>query len=185
MLKELEKCLKTEQKDKTIFDIVVYGSTVKGKNKPNDLDLLIIFKTGSLKERLDKIQLIKRKIKLNINLDIKGILWEELFQEGFFARAGIIREGISLFNSKPFAEKMGFKGNSLFIYNLKNKNHTEKVKFNYILSGRGGPGMVKKLSGQHLTSGMIIIPVKNSLEFEEILKMHQINYSKKNILIEE
>src|SRR3989338_8909452 len=101
MLKELKKYLKNYKKDKNIFDIVVYGSGVKGKAVPNDIDIAVIFKEGSLKERLAKIQSIKKKIKLGKNIDIKGIVWEEMFQEQFFARSGIFLEGISLFDGKP------------------------------------------------------------------------------------
>ena len=184
MLKELKKCLKNEKKDKTIFDIIIYGSSVKSKIKPGDIDILIIFREGTLKERLAKIQTIKKKIKQEKKLDMKGILLEELFQEQFFARTGIFHEGISLFNLKPFSQKIGFKGFVLYNYALKNKTHTEKVKFNYVLSGRNDIGMVKLLEGKHLAPGIIQIPTKNSLEFEQILEKHNINYSKKNILIQ-
>ena len=56
MLKELRKWLKSEKADKAIFDIVLYGSAVKGKYKPADIDIVVIFKEGTLKERLQKIQ---------------------------------------------------------------------------------------------------------------------------------
>ncbi|MBI2109668.1 nucleotidyltransferase domain-containing protein [Candidatus Woesearchaeota archaeon] len=184
MLKELKKCVKAEKKDRTIFDIVLYGSVVKGKQVPNDLDIVVIFREGSLKERLTKIQLIKKKIISEKKIDIKGILWEDLFQEPFFARSGILVEGISLFDNKPFSRKIGFEGFVIFIYNLKNKSHTEKVKFNYILSGRKERGIVEKMEGNHLAPGVIQIPIKNSLEFEDILKKHSIIYSKKSHLIQ-
>ena len=183
MLKELKKYLKPEKQDKTILDIVVYGSAVKGKTVPRDFDIIVIFREGTLKERLTKIQSIKKNIKLE-KIDIKGILWEELFQEEFFARSGIFLEGISLFDEKPFSHKVGFEGFTLFVYDLRDKSHTEKVKFNYVLSGRKGAGIVKMLEGKHLAPGIIQIPIKNSLEFEEILKMHNISYSKKNVLIQ-
>jgi len=83
------------------------------------------------------------------------------------------------------SSKIGFLGFSLFVYNLKDKTHTEKVKFNYVLSGRGSEGMVKKLNGVHLAPGAVQIPIKNSLEFEEVLKLHKVEYSKKNVLVED
>lgn len=184
MLKELKKWLKSEKIDKTIFDIVLYGSVAKGKLKPADIDIIVIFRNGSLKERLQKIQNIKKKIKAEINMDIKGILWEELFQEQFFARSGIILEGISLFDEKPFSYKIDFEGFVLFIYDLRDKSHTEKVKFNYVLSGRKDIGMVKRLEGKHVAPGVIQIPIKNSVEFEEMLKTHNINYSKQGCLVQ-
>ena len=73
MLKKLKKILKSE-KGKSIFDIVLYGSAVKGKSKPQDIDILVIFKYGSLKERLNKIQEIKNKLKrLELNIDVKAL----------------------------------------------------------------------------------------------------------------
>lgn len=184
MLKKLRKCLKSEKKDNDIFDIVIYGSSMKGKTEPNDIDIMVIFKKGKLKDRLEKIQSIKKKIRLDKKIDIKGMLLEELFQEHFFNRSGIFFEGVSIFNGKPFSNKIDFKSFTLFTYNLRNKTHNEKVKFNYILSGRKDTGVVEWLEGKHISPGSIQIPIKNSLEFEEILKKHKISYSKKNILIQ-
>jgi|SRR3989344_2004716 len=182
MLTKLKNYLKAEQKDPALFDLVLYGSEAKGKSMPQDIDLAVIFKSGTLKERLAKIQTLKKKIPLNEKIDIKGILWEELFQEEFFGRSGIFLEGISLFDGKPFAHKIGFAGQVIFIYNLHNKSHTQKVKFNYLLSGRKSIGIIKKLNGKHLAHGVITIPINNSIEFEEVLHKHTINYSKMNIL---
>ena len=180
MLTELRKSLKNEKKDQTIFDIVIFGSAVKGKSRPNDIDIMVIFREGKLKERLNQIQKIKKKIKIKV--DLKGILWEELFQKEFFGRTGIFLEGISLFDGQSFSKKIGFLPSVIFLYNLKDKTHNEKVKFNYLLSGRGTQGMVKRLGGKHLSPGVIEIPIKNSSEFEEILKDNGIKYSKREVL---
>ncbi|MBT4538775.1 nucleotidyltransferase domain-containing protein [Candidatus Woesearchaeota archaeon] len=184
MLKELKKCLKNELKENDIFDIVVYGSMVKGKARPGDIDILVIFTQGTLKERLSKLQVIKKKIKFD-NVDVKAVLWNELFDPAFFAKTGIFLEGVSLKNLKKFSLKIGFSAFSLFTYNLKDKLHREKVKFNYVLSGRGSEGIVKKLAGEHLGPGVIKIPIGFSLEFEDVLTMHKINFKKNNILVED
>jgi|SRR3989344_97293 len=184
MLEELRKCLKNKN-DKTIFDILVYGSSVKGKDKPNDLDILVIFRRGNLKERLLKIQEIKNDFKsINKKIDIKGILLEELFDANFFGRSGVFIEGISLIDEKKFSEKINFSGFSLFVYSLKEKSHTEKVKFNYILSGRNSKGIIELFNGLHIAPGVIQIPIVKSLEFEEILKKNNVVFEKKNILVE-
>tara|TARA_Y100000310_G_C20670653_1_gene810083 strand:- start:1001 stop:1555 length:555 start_codon:yes stop_codon:yes gene_type:complete len=183
MLSKLRKCLLNEKKNKKIFDIVVYGSIVKGKQQSSDIDIAVIFREGSLKDRLEEIQSIKKQIKNSRKIDIKGILWEELFKQEFFARSGIFLEGISIFDGKPFANKMDFTAFSIFVYSLKNKTHTEKVKFNYILAGRGKKGMIEHLEGKHLAPGVVQIPMRNALEFEEILNRNGINFEKKEILI--
>tara|TARA_Y100000310_G_scaffold153608_1_gene153026 strand:+ start:8278 stop:8835 length:558 start_codon:yes stop_codon:yes gene_type:complete len=184
MLKKLKKCLKTEKKDTNIFDIVVYGSLVKGKSNPSDIDIVVIFNQGTLKERLEKIQVMKKRINISIKIDIKGILFMELFDDNFFARSGIFLEGISLFDGKPISKKIGFESFVLFVYNLKNKSHTEKVKFNYVLSGRNDIGMIKRLNGEHVAPGVVKIPIEHSLEFEDVLKLHEVSYSTNNVLVE-
>ena len=184
MLKELRHWLKHEKQDRSIFDIVLYGSAMKGASSPNDLDIIVIFREGTLSERLSKIQSLKQKIKLSQKIDIKGILLGELFQESFFARSGIFFEGISIFTGKPFAYKIGFVGRTLFSYTLRDKSHAQKVKFDYLLSGRGGIGLIKKFDGKHLGPGIVLIPSRHCLKFEEIMKRNQIEYSKNNILIE-
>ena len=185
MLKLLKKCLDSEKKDKTIFDIVVYGSSVKGKADARDLDIAVIFLEGTLRERLDKIQAIKNKLKQKITkkIDIKQILLQDLFSSDFLARTGILLEGESVFKGKKFCETLGFKAFSLFWYTLKGLTHSQKVKFNYILAGRNSlKGMLKNLEGERLANGAVKIPIQNSIEFEEVLKANKIEHKKKDIL---
>tara|TARA_Y100000310_G_C20395645_1_gene674973 strand:- start:70 stop:627 length:558 start_codon:yes stop_codon:yes gene_type:complete len=185
MLTKLKKWLSDAKRDKTIFDVVLYGSAAKGKELPNDLDILVLFREGSLKERLNKIQILKKKVRYNGKVDIKGILWEDLFKEEFFARSGIFLEGISILDGKPFSQKIDYNGFSLFVYNLKKKTHTEKVKFNYVLSGRNTKGIIEMLEGKHLAPGVVQVPIKNALEFEDVLKKNEVTFEKKNILIQQ
>jgi len=182
MLTLSKSLLKKIKDDRSILDVAEYGSAVKGKLGPKDIDLIIIFRQTTLKERLEKIQELKKEITDRQKLDLKGILWEELFSESFFARSGIILEGISLIDGKPIAAKLDFQASTLFIHDLKNKPHTEKVKFNYILRGRSGMGFIERLKGTHLAPGVVQIPIASSLEFEEMLNTHNIQFTKKNIL---
>ncbi len=185
MLKLLKKLLESEKKDRAIFDIVVYGSLVKGKTSAGDIDLAVIFLEGALRERLDKIQVIKNKIKTRISkeLDIKQVLLTDLFSSDFLARTGILLEGESVFKNKKFCETLGFRAFSLFWYDLKGLTHTQKVKFNYLLAGRSGfKGMILRLEGERLANGAVKIPIQHSIEFEEILKTNNVNYRKKDIL---
>jgi len=185
MLKTLKKYLESEKKDKNIFDIILYGSYVKGKEKARDTDILVIFLEGLLRGRLIKIQKIKEKLKNKIkNIDIKQILIQDLFSSNFLARTGIFTTGVSIFKEKQFCEILGFNSFSLFWYNLKGLTHSQKVKFNYILAGRGTKGLIKELDGERLVNGAVKIPIKNSLEFEEVLKSNKINYKKKDVLFE-
>jgi predicted nucleotidyltransferase len=173
------------EKEERIFDIIIYGSLAKGKEEARDVDILAIFLEGTLRERLDRIQEIKQKIKkiTDKEIDIKQIMLRELFSAEFLARTAILTEGISAFNNKKFCETLGLKSYTLFWYDLKGLSHTQKVKFNYILSGRNTlQGIIKEFSGERIASGAIKIPTQHTLEFEEILKNNKVNYKKKEIL---
>lgn len=185
ILEKLKKCLKDEKRE-NIFDIVVFGSLVKGKVNPRDADVLVIFLHGSLKERLDAIQEIKNKLKpkLDLSIDIKQALLKDLFSSDFLARTGILLEGFSIFHNKKFSQTLGFDSFAIFWYNLKKLSHTQKIKFDYILAGRNQKGIIEVLHGIRLASGVVKIPIEHSLEFEEVLKNNQVNYNKKNILEE-
>lgn len=184
-LEKLKKYLKDERRE-SIFDIVIFGSLLKGKPSPRDIDILVIFLQGALKERLDTIQEIKNRLKpkFELNIDIKQALLKDLFSPEFLARTGVLLEGYSIFQNRKFCQTLGFDPYTIFWYDLKGLTHTQKVKFNYILAGRNQKGVIVLLKGQRLAKGVIKIPIEHSLEFEIILKNNSVSYNKKNILEE-
>jgi len=109
---------------------------------------------------------------------------KDFFSPGFFARTGVLLEGFSIFNNKPFSETMGFKAFSIFSYTLSGLTHTQKIKIGYILKGRGSKGLIEQLNGKRLGSGAIKVPIETSIEFEEALQKNNIDYKKKNVLEE-
>ena len=168
---------------KEIFDIAIYGSFVKGKNDFNDVDIIIIFIETNLEKRLEIGQKFKERIKEEIkNIDIKTMNIKELFDANFLARQGLLIAGISLIKNKRLAEILGFKGYSLFTYNLKNLNHNDKTKFTYILIGRNSEGIIKSLKGKQLGKGAVKIPIENSSQFSEFLDKWKVEYRKSDIL---
>lgn len=187
MQKDYLNCLISESKKfakrNNIFDIVLYGSSVKGKLEAEDVDILLIFEEKSLKERSEIAQNFKDRIKGILKLDIKTINLKEFFEKDFLASQGVITEGYSLLYNEKFSKRLGFIGYSIFMYNLKNLNHNEKTKFTYALIGRRGEkGMLKQIDAVSLGRGAVKIPVENSIIFEDFLKKWNLNYKKENIL---
>lgn len=176
-------CRKFKKEHKGVFDIVIYGSYVKGKLDFNDVDLMIIFYDLPLNKRLERAQDLKSIIKKEIrHIDIKTMNFEDFFDESFFARQGLLIEGKSLIKNKMLAELLGFKGFSIFSYNLKNLDHNKKTQFTYALSGRNSEGVLKLLQGISLGRGAVKIPIEHSIEFEQFLQKWNIDYKRKNIL---
>jgi len=170
--------------NKNIFDIVIYGSSIKSKEFPRDTDIAIIFFDKSLKERLEISQNFKNLIKDKIpNPDVKGINLSEFLDSSFMARQGILVEGKSLITNSPLSLKIGFDSYFLFTYSLKNLNLNEKTKFTYALIGRTNKGMIEKTKAKSLGKGVFIVPVETSVLFEDFLKEWKINFELKKILI--
>lgn len=172
---------KSLESDSAIFDIVLYGSRERGAPDARDEDILVIFTTGSLKERLIKLQAIKTTLQGD-KVDIKQVLLTELFDPHFLARTGVLSEGSSVMTGKPFAQRLGFEPYSLFCYSLSTMPHREKVSFNYLLAGRTTEGILKQLQAIRLVPGVIRVPIKNSYTFEQILKQNRVAYRKTTIL---
>ncbi len=183
-LKHLISESKKFAQKKEIFDIVLYGSFVKGKEKPKDIDILILFEKTPLKERTEIAYEFKVLISKNHKIDVKTINLKELFEKEFLARQGVLIEGYSLLHKEKFSERFGFKGYSLFTYNLKNFDHNKKTRFIYALIGRRKEkGILKQLNIISCGKGVYEVPIENSLIFEEFLKKWNVEYHKKNILI--
>jgi predicted nucleotidyltransferase len=194
MQKELLNYLELESKKvytEKIFDIVLYGSFVKSKENPNDLDIAVVFFDEKLEEQLNFIQLFKSNLKKNTsefksvlsNLDLKALNLKELFDKNFIARSGIVVEGYSLLGRELFSFKMGFKGYSVFSYSLKDLNHNQKTKFTYALIGRTQKGILSNLKAIVLGKGAVAIPIEQSYYFEDFLKKWSVSYKIKNSLV--
>ncbi len=184
-LKSLKLISRRFFRNEKLFDIILYGSVVKGKDEPRDIDIALIFLDAGIKERLEIAQKFKKNLPKGLKFDIQTLNAADFFDAGFFARHGILIEGYSLVSNKKFSEKLGFKGYSLFSYKLGNLDHNKKTLFIYSLSGRGETeGMVKKVNGESIGRGAFFVPIENSLIFEQFLDKWRIKYLKRNILVQ-
>ena len=183
-LKSLESISKKFSEKEKLFDIILYGSAVKGKDEPRDIDIVLIFFDKEIRERLDIVQQFKSLLPKTLRFDIQTLNVNDFFDVSYFARQGILVEGYSLVSGRKFSDKLGFKGHSLFSYNLGNLNHNKKTQFIYSLSGRGKEeGMVKKVEALVVGKGAFMVPIENTSMFEEFLEKWNLKYSKKNILV--
>ncbi len=189
-LKLLESESKKLKRKEDIFDVILYGSYIKGKRKPNDLDIMIIFNEVSLEKQLESIQKFKESVlkekEFEIKkLDVKSINLRELFNKNILSRQGVLTGGLSLIDNTFFAKKLGFIAKTLFTYKLKNLSNTEKTRFSFALNGRRNEkGLFKKLNLQKLGKNVFLSPIKNSDLIKEFLEKWKIKFENKNILVE-
>src|SRR3989344_1657843 len=72
-LKSLESISKKLFEKEKLFDIILYGSAVKGKDEPRDIDIVIIFFDEEVRKRLDIAQEFKKYLPKELKLDIQTL----------------------------------------------------------------------------------------------------------------
>ena len=165
---------------KSIFDIVIYGSTVRGKTKIRDVDVAIIFgKEVSIGKKLGLAQVFKAQIKplLSYEIDVKCVSFSDFTDQTFMARAGILAEGYSLLKKSFLSVQFGFEPRTVFIYSLAGLSNSKKTTFQYILNGRRGQaGLLSSHNCRHLGSGAILVPLTHTEEFKQLFERQKIKY---------
>lgn len=144
--------------NKTVFDIVQFGSSIMENSLANDIDIAVIFQKIPLKDQLDRAQEIKKQLskELNIPIHIKSFDLYSFFDEANFAKEGILFYGKSLIFGDYFAKRFGFNPRTHIYYSLEKLEKKDKVKFHYMLKGKKGVyGLLKKYGGELLKPGLI------------------------------
>ena len=189
MLKELSKNTKLISKANKIFkdnkdeimDTVLFGSSMRGKEKPGDIDLLIIYKTKINSELNYRIKNEFEIIGFETDLESKS--YADLFKSDFLAREAYLSEGYSLVQKKFIADGFGYKPMVLFRYDIKNFNKSQRMRFYYSMYGRNSEGMLKRLGLYKFSERIIISPVEESERVKDYLNSWNIKYLEIPILL--
>jgi len=182
MLKSLGKSLKEKLKGtdlSEIADIFLFGSAVKGKDFPKDIDICIVFKNHIIKKKVAEIT--NKLYEYAIHASCIGT--DDFFRKPHPLAKTLLVEGVSILNGKPFIQNFGFSSYALYSYNLSKKKPSDKVKFVYLLKGRKEKGIVKRFGGLWIANSCFIIPVQRDSEMLIIFKKWEISYQRKEILI--
>lgn len=171
---------------KDIFDIVQFGSSLIEGNNPNDADIAVIFQKIPLKEQINQAQAIKKQLQKisDLPIHIKSFDLYSLFEPSNFAKESILF-GKSLISKDFFSRKFGLFPKLQIFYSLKKFEKKDKIKFNYMFSGKQGKyGLLKKYGGKLMRPGLIEIDplfeniflnaLKNSNSKFEIKKIFEI-----------
>lgn len=168
-----------------VFDIIQFGSSIIEGKTPNDIDIAIIFRKISLKEQLEQAQKIKKQLQQNSELPIhiKSFDFYTLFDKSNFSKDNILFYGMSLINKDYFSKKLGIFPKIQIQYSLKNLKKKDKVRFNYMLSGKkGNYGLLRKYSGRLLKPGLIEILPEHEDTFTSSIKKITSNFKIQKIL---
>ncbi len=174
-LKEkLNDIINSSKIDRTkIIDMVLFGSSVRGKTKSADLDVCVITRDGKFR---------------NVPTHVDGVHLTELGLSTFPGNSmwsTLLHEGISLKSGRPYYEHFGFEGKVLYWYDLKHLEQKDKVRFFYAMKGRNGKkGFVSEIGGTSLARGVIMAPVSNDDKMREFFDTWKVPYSRRRILVE-
>ncbi|MBU1103249.1 MAG: nucleotidyltransferase domain-containing protein [Nanoarchaeota archaeon] len=169
ILSKTRNKLKSLLKDKDALDVIVFGSTVKGKTTPNDVDIAVI---------------TNKKISLDYeDFHVSVLSPDEFFTGSSTLITTLLKEGYSLKNKKSFSETLGFRNKVLFTYTLSSLKNSAKVKIVNILRGKKTAGMVEECGGKWLAPQVFICPISSDRIFEQFFINSKIKFQKSYVLI--
>ncbi len=177
---KLKQVLKKHLKN-NIADIFIIGSSIKNKLKPNDLDLIVLFKEKNLKQVEDNLFEIKEGLDFIKSVHIEPIFADSMFSEGIFLT--LMHEGFSIRYSKPISDSLNLKSYSIFSYNLENLSKIDKVRFAQALYGRKGKGLLFESRGISLGAGSFMVDVGREELFKEFFIKWKVKYRRKRAFV--
>jgi len=171
---------------KDVFDIVQFGSSVIEGKEPKDIDVAVIFNKIPLKEQLNQAQEIKKQIeKLSeIPIHINSFDLYSLFESSNFAKEGILFNGKSIIHGDNFSKRFGLSSKIQIYYSLEKLKKKDKIRFNYMLNGKGGEyGLLREHGGEILRPGLIEINPEFENIFVESIKEFKVEFKVKGVLM--
>ena len=164
-------------------DIIVFGSVMRGKSDPKDLDVLMLFKKKINKD----IEYEFRKIASDVkNAAIISKTENNYTDTSFDAREGVLFEGYSLIKNKLVSSEYGFTPLGLFVYQTQTLSNVKKTRFYYALNGRAASkGIVDMLDGLRLSDNLIAFPLNKIEAAKEFFNFWELEYKYVPVLMPE
>ena len=171
-----------KENKRDILDIILFGSSVRGKEKPEDIDLLLIYKDKII---LDLSYKLRKMIEEhNLKVEIISKTYNESFSSTFLARTSILSEGFSITRNNGIAEGFGYSNFMLYKYSLKGFSKSDRMRFYYSLYGRNGNnGIIKNLNLSKFSGTILLSSIDKSEQVKEFFENWKINYIEIPILI--
>jgi predicted nucleotidyltransferase len=169
------KCKSILKKIK-IDDIIIFGSIVKGKDTPKDIDICLI---GDCITKQDIVMIQKEINNGHIsktsykNIVNDPVLWKTLLHEGF-----------SIKSNKSLSEALNIQSFFLYTYMLTNLSLTKKQIFSHALYGtKQRKGFLKECSGEKLGKASLIVPQKKAEEMRAFFETWNVRYKIRRVWI--
>ena len=155
---------------KGIHDIIIFGSVVKEKMNPADMDIAIIMdsKDPVLIGEMQKTIPLK-----NIHLQI--------FSYVDFLKSTLpycmLSEGYSIKDGRFISDKLGVSRKSLYTFSLDALSQIQKVMFN-----KGLRTLIQSTKAEKVGKGAVLVPVRVSGEYDDFFRQWNRKVKKKEFL---
>ncbi|MEA2038031.1 MAG: nucleotidyltransferase domain-containing protein [Nanoarchaeota archaeon] len=178
MQKELS-LIKKWMKKNNVPDVVLFGSSLRGKFKPRDIDLGVLIKDEDEKKSIDLVDSLSKLIPdSHIN-----ILTLSSFIGGNSISKTLMQEGYSIKRNNDFSLLLGFSHKSMFVYSLRSFSPSKRVRFHYMLKGRKSKGVLKEVEGKFIGTGSIIVPTSKEDILKEVFDYWNVDYKILRVLL--
>jgi len=159
IIEELSKYI-----NENVLDIIIYGSITRGKEEPNDIDIVILYKNTF------PIDIIT---KLGEKYHVIPIKIDDIFSLGHLLIEALA-EGWSVVHKRPLREVLGYRAyKEIIIKNIiyGEKRESKRVSLYYFLYGRKDRNKIGLLeeTGAEVVSRnpmVILVPIENSEIFK-------------------
>lgn len=169
--------LKNLLSDKEIIEIFIFGSFIKGKALPEDIDIAVL----TYKKISSELQ---RKISKISGFHISVLTAKEFFINSPSLAHTLLREGYGLKNKKFLSESYRFSNKVLFSYSIASFPSPIKVKIVQILRGKKGEkGIVISNKGEWIANQVFSVPLESEKIFDEFFNKFSVKFKKSYILI--
>lgn len=183
-MKKLKANLKSFlKKENYLVDVILFGSALKGKVKPGDIDLIALFRDHD-PEKIEDIlyRIRKRGEELKLNLHIEPIVVDQMFNEKVYPL--LLHEGFSIRCFDFVHKKLNIQPLVLVTYLLEGKSASDKVRFSYALYGRNkGEGLLGKINGRIVGKGSILIPIAHQETIKEFFRQWEVEYQEQRVFL--
>ncbi len=163
MKKNLKRILKRYD---DVEDIIIFGSFVKGRDNPKDIDLAFIVKEKDVK--------LASKLKKDIGVKkahLDFITFDDIYSSLFLS---LLNEGYSVKQDGFLRDISKIRPMRLYAYDLKHLNKSKKTLFGIALKKN-----LKKIKGDRVSIGAVLVPINQTSYFEDFLEVWEMKYKTK------
>lgn len=168
-LSEVKKKLKPYLVNPRVFDVVLFGSFVKGKANPSDIDVAVISDC-----ELEEIE----------GFHISFLSPVDFFKNTPTLVSTLIKEGFSLEHNKYFSAVYGFENRCMFIYELSGLTSSKKVQVvNFLRGSKNQKGLVEEKKGKWISQGCFSCAIEHDFLFDGFFINQGIKFKKYYLLM--